>query len=122
MTYPVETVTITLYTPVTDKAGNTVTQLSMREPKVLDRIQQSYLKGTPEENEVSMIAGLCSVHPDIIHELTTADYRQLEDQFLVFTAPPSARESTKKTLIAMRAEMRETALTQHLTNAIFSGE
>lgn len=122
MTYPVETVTITLYTPVTDKAGNTITRLSMREPKVLDRIQQSYLKGTPEENEVSMIAGLCSVGTDIIHELTTADYRQLEDQFLVFTAPPSARENAKKTLASMRADMRETTLNQYLTNAIFSGE
>lgn len=89
---------------------------------MLDRIQQSYLKGTPEENEVSMVAGLCSVHPDIIHELTTANYRQLEDQFLVFTAPPSARGSAKETLIAMRAEMREASLNQYLTNAIFSGE
>ncbi|MBL5920586.1 phage tail assembly protein [Lelliottia amnigena] len=122
MTYPVETVTITLYTPIKDAAGNEITQLSMREPKVFDRIRQSYLKGMPEENEADMIAGLCEVHPEIIKNLTTADYRQLEDQFIVFTAPPSARAEARKALASMRADMREAAMTQHLASGIFSAE
>lgn len=116
MSYPAETVTIALYTPVTDAAGNTIAQLVMREPKVFDRIKFSYLKGSPEENDASMIADLCGIPMALINTLTVADYRQLEVQFTVFMAPPADRVRLREAV----QSAAQKALMEKLGNPTFS--
>lgn len=115
MTYPTETFVITLYTPVQDPAGQTVASLTMREPRVLDRIQRAYLHGNEEENEVTTIANLCGVHRDVITALTVADYGQFQEQLAVFMVPPADRPAVRLKL----AEAKKARL-EDLTSGIYS--
>lgn len=115
MTYPAETFVITLYTPVKDPAGADVFTLTMREPRVLDRIMRAHQKGSEEENEVTTIATLCDVPREVITSLTVADYAQLQEQLAVFMVPPSDRPAARLKL----AEHRKSKL-EDLTNEIYS--
>lgn len=96
MIYPLQTKTITLYTPVKDMRGNEITSLSMREPQVRDRLKFSYIDGPDEQRDLAIIADLCNQPVEVLHELTIADYKQLEDQFIVFMVPPGRREALEK--------------------------
>lgn len=96
MTYPAQVQVITLYTPIKDPQGNEITQISMREPKVRDRLKFSYMTGPEDQKDMSMIADLCGLPMATMEELTIADYKQLEDQFLVFMVPPQRREELMK--------------------------
>ncbi|AYN26403.1 phage tail assembly protein [Buttiauxella sp. 3AFRM03] len=96
MTYPAEVKVITLYTAIKDQQGNELTCLSMREPKVFDRLKFSYLTCSEDEKDLIMIADLCGQDVDVLKGLTIADYKQLEDQFVVFMVPPQKRAALLK--------------------------
>lgn len=115
MTYPAETFLITLYTPVKDPSGTDVTTLTMREPRVLDRIMRAHQKGTEEENEVTTIASLCDVPREVITALTVADYAQLQEQLAVFMVPPADRPDARSAL----AEAKKIRLTD-LASGIYN--
>lgn len=98
MSYPAEVRIITLYTPINDQQGNPITTLRMREPKVMDRLKFSYMTGSEDEKDLAIISDLCETSVDVLKNLTIADYKQLEDQFVVFMVPPAKRA-------ALRAKM-----------------
>ncbi len=71
------TTTITLKFPVT-VAGNEYKTLDMRRCKVRDR-RLAGKKATAEEQELALIANLCEVPPEVLDELDSVDYKQLQD-------------------------------------------
>ncbi|KAB8307263.1 phage tail assembly protein [Erwinia endophytica] len=89
--YPGETKTIKLYTPVTITGDVVLTEVSMREPVVRDRILFAKDRGTEEEKEARMIASLCGISEQDLYKLTAADYIQMEEAFNVFMLPPAKR-------------------------------
>lgn len=99
MNYPGETRTIALYTPITLDGGIELTQITLREPLVRDRIAFAKDRGSDEEKEVRMIAQLCNLSEQAIWQLTAADYAQLLEVFNVFMLPPKKRP--KPTLLAV---------------------
>ncbi|WP_310606952.1 phage tail assembly protein [Buttiauxella brennerae] len=96
MSYPAETRLITLYTPIADMNDNPLATLVMREPKVFDRLKFSYISGSEEEKDLAMIADLCDQPVEVLKNLTIADYKQLEDQFVVFMVPPAKRAAIRE--------------------------
>lgn len=71
------TTNVTLKFPVTVD-GHEYTTLQMRRCKVKDRRLAAKQK-TAEDQEVTLIANLCEVPPNVIDELDAADYEQLQD-------------------------------------------
>ena len=70
-----------------DINGASVTELTMREPKVKDmRLART---GTRDEadQEVRLFANLCEITPDNIDDLPVRDYGQLQEAFTTFTSP-----------------------------------
>lgn len=107
MTYPVDTKNIPLYTPIEGPDGQSIISLTMREPKVRDRLKFSYISGSEEQKELAMIADLCGQTVELLQELTIADYKQLEEQFLVFMVPPEHRESLVKKMKSRKKKSNE---------------
>ncbi|MBT8421263.1 MAG: phage tail assembly protein [Gammaproteobacteria bacterium] len=70
--------TIQLNSPLTIH-GETIAALTMRPPKVRDRLIVEKGSGGPAEKEARFIANLCDVAPDTIEELELADYIKLQD-------------------------------------------
>lgn len=91
MSFPAETRTIKLYSPVALENGDLLEQVTMREPLVRDRIAFAKDRGNEEEKEARMIAQLCNLSEQEIWLLTAADYAQLLDTFNVFMLPPEKR-------------------------------
>lgn len=91
MDYPSENIQIALYTPVTLPDGTRLEQITLREPRVRDRIAFAKDHGQEEEKEARMIAALCNLTEHDIWLLTAADYIQLTDAFNVFMLPPEKR-------------------------------
>ncbi len=71
------TTTITLKFPVTVD-GHEYKTLDMRRCKVRDRRLAAKQK-TAEEQELALIANLCEVPPEVLDELDSVDYQQLQD-------------------------------------------
>ncbi len=93
MSYPADTRTITLFTPIYAGGETQLEHITMREPLVRDRIQFSKDRGNEEEKEARMIASLCNLTEQDIWQLTASDYAQLMDAFNVFMLPPEKRPS-----------------------------
>jgi len=91
MSFPAETRTIKLFTPVKLEGGTELNVVHMREPLVRDRIAHAKDRGNEEEKEARMIAQLCNLSEQDIWLLTAADYAQLTDAFNVFMLPPAER-------------------------------
>ena len=70
--------TITLSQPITI-ANNTYEKLSLRRPKVRDRLAVERLKKTDAEKEITMIANLAEVTVEVIEELDLADYGKIQE-------------------------------------------
>lgn len=76
--------------------GRTISTLTMRRPKVRDERDARRLAGDNDaEHEIVLLANLCDVAPETIHELDLQDYRALQQQFMGFIpaddrAPPSS--------------------------------
>jgi hypothetical protein len=75
--------TIKLKYPI-DVAGEKITSLNLRRPKVRDMLAADKATGSDAEKEVHLFANLCEVSPDAIMELDGADYRQLQDTYSDF--------------------------------------
>ncbi|EUD12398.1 phage tail assembly protein [Providencia alcalifaciens] len=97
MSFPGETRTIKLYTPIILDGGVELTEITFREPVVRDRIAFAKDRGSEEEKEARMIAQLCGLSEQDIWQLTAADYAQLTDTFNVFMLPPAKRPKPTST-------------------------
>lgn len=71
------TTTITLAFPITVD-GHEYKALQMRRCKVKDRRAAARQK-TQEEQEITLIANLCEVPPEVIDELDSVDYTKLQE-------------------------------------------
>lgn len=91
MNFPGETRVITLFTPVPLNSGVVLSDVTLREPRVRDRITFAKDRGSEEEKEARMIALLCNLSEQDIWQLTAADYAQILDAFNVFMLPPGKR-------------------------------
>jgi len=59
--------------------NNTYEKLSLRRPKVRDRLAVERLKKTDAEKEITMIANLAEVTVEVIEELDLADYGKIQE-------------------------------------------
>jgi len=67
-----------------DVAGEKITSLNLRRPKVRDMLAADKTGGSEAEKEVAMFANLCEVSRDAILELDGADYGQLQKTYSGF--------------------------------------
>lgn len=93
--YPSSLTTIPLYTPLTLQNGTQLTEVTMREPTVRDRIIREKDRGSEGEKDARMLALLCNMNEQDVYALTAADYLQLEEVFNVFMLPPDKRPKPK---------------------------
>lgn len=70
--------TVQLQYPIT-KDGQTINELTLRRPRVLDRILVEKTSSSAAEKEVKLLANLCEVTPATIEELDMADYLKLQE-------------------------------------------
>ncbi|SUW63302.1 Uncharacterised protein [Buttiauxella agrestis] len=92
MNYPANTIVITLSRPF-KLNGEEVTELTLREPRVVDKLTYEKTAGGPLVKESTMIATLCGLNASDIHNLPAYDYEQLTDAVNRFLLPPEERES-----------------------------
>lgn len=64
--------------------GVPFSSLEMREPTVADQLAAQKQTGTDAEQELAMIANLCMVKPEDLHQLTLRDYRAVQEAFAGF--------------------------------------
>lgn len=83
MDYTTEYVDVTLSRPI-GLDGTQVTSLRIREPTVQDQIACQAVKGSTAQQEVALIANLCSVSPDDILKLSMRDYKKIQEAFANF--------------------------------------
>jgi hypothetical protein len=67
--------------------NNTYEKLSLRRPKVRDRLAVERLKKTDAEKEITMIANLAEVTVEVIEELDLADYGKIQEVLQSFLEP-----------------------------------
>ncbi|MGI2326104.1 MULTISPECIES: phage tail assembly protein [unclassified Methylococcus] len=78
---------ISLREPLKTGDGRTLTELTMRVPKVKDLKAAQRFGGSDADVEVALIASLVGVVPEDLDELGLADYRRLQDSFRRFSDP-----------------------------------
>ncbi len=72
-----ESAKITLARPYT-RQGNTLSELTMRRPKLKDHIVASKASDVELEGEAALFASLCGVTPEDLSEMDMADYKRLQ--------------------------------------------
>ena len=78
--------TINLTFPV-ELNGETYSNLTIRRSKVKDRLLVAKMKNaSDEEKEIRFFANLCEVAPNVIEELDEADYKQISEVYMGFSA------------------------------------
>ena len=65
-------------------SGVQVKHLVMRRPKVRDELAFSKSKADDADKAINLMASLCEVEPEALHELDSADFAKLEAQLLDF--------------------------------------
>lgn len=97
MTYPATQTIIKLSRPYKFVGReDEVTELTMREPTVRDRLAHEKNKGLPLEKEVTFLAGLCALNPVDLYVLSGYDYDQLTGASNDFLLPPEERLEKEK--------------------------
>ncbi len=72
------TKTIKLKNPISVN-GEKIEEMTIRAPKVRDRLVAEKTPGGTAEKEVTFISNLCSVSQETVMELDLADYVQLQE-------------------------------------------
>lgn len=103
MSFPPETVAVTLSRPF-NVNGTTVTELTLREPRVIDKITLEKTPGSAMIKEVTMIASLCGLNASDLNNLPAYDYAELVAAFNRFLLPPEVREDSSGDLSATSPE------------------
>ena len=85
--------TITLDFPV-EFQGQRISTLTMRRPKVIDRLTADKTQGTDLEQEIVLFANLCGIEKELIYEIDQDDYKKLGEAFSGFFTKPTAEKSS----------------------------
>lgn len=67
-----------------DIDGVSVAVLTMRSPKVKDMLAADKITTGDAEKEIFLLANLCEIPPDAIHELDLSDYSKLQAAYQGF--------------------------------------
>lgn len=70
-----------------------ITALTMRRPKMKDKLKAQRGKGDEAGRALGMIAALVERPVEIIEELDEVDFEKLQDQYLAFTGRTSEMDS-----------------------------
>ncbi len=70
-----------------DLGGVRVNKVTMRRPKVRDRLQMARGASTDAEMEALLIGNLCGIAPSELEEMDLLDYRMLQNTLESFTNP-----------------------------------
>jgi hypothetical protein len=93
MNYPANSITIILSRPYSLN-GTDITEMTMREPTVRDKILFEKMAGGPQVKEATMLASLCGLSgPEALYNLPCYDYDQLTEAFERFLLPPEERQN-----------------------------
>lgn len=76
-------VKIVLITPITVD-GATLSELSIRRPKVRDMLAMENMAKNEAEKEINLFANLCELTPEALHELDMSDYAKLQKAYQDF--------------------------------------
>jgi hypothetical protein len=76
-------VTIDLKYPI-EVEGATLSQITMRRPKVRDQLTAMKAEGSEVDQELRLFAHLCEQSPQALEDLDLADYQQLQRTFTAF--------------------------------------
>lgn len=87
MTYPNNTILITLDHPYTTLAGVEISEVTMRSPTVRDRVLRAKDRRADVDADIQMIATMCNMTYDDLLNMEGSDYLQIEHQFNVFLQP-----------------------------------
>lgn len=91
MNYPADTTVIALSRPFKID-GEEVSEITMREQTVRDKILFEKSKGTGTERELAMIASVCGFEAAHLITLPSYDYERLVKAFNDFLLPPEERQ------------------------------
>lgn len=83
-----ETADITLNFPIAI-GGVQTNRVTMRRPKVRDRLVVARQPGTEDEKETLLLGNLCGLAPNEFDEMDMSDYRQLQTALSGFLEPRS---------------------------------
>ncbi len=67
--------------------GVVISELTLRRPKVRDRLAVERLGNSDAEKEVALIANLADIPKDAVEELDLADYAKIQEAFQGFLLP-----------------------------------
>jgi hypothetical protein len=81
---PALTATITLSFPV-DFDGEKINSLTMRRPKVRDKLKAKKVKGDDEDRALALMADLVEQPLEMLGELDEVDIAKLGEQYAAFT-------------------------------------
>ena len=70
--------------------GQTLNEITLRRPKVRDRLIVERLGTTDAEKEVALIANLAELPTNAIEELDLTDYVKIQGVLQDFLSPPTA--------------------------------
>lgn len=70
--------------PFKTKNEQEVTELEVRRPKVHDQVLAAKKSKDPIEQEITILANLCGLAPEDIHEMDGADYQALQEVYTGF--------------------------------------
>ena len=98
---PRDGATITLRYPMTH-AGETISSLTMRRPRLRDLLAADRLRGTDAAKEVRIFSNLCEVAPDALEEMDLADYAALQSAYRRFTVVSA--EHARQAILLLAAQ------------------
>ncbi|MBY0545322.1 MAG: phage tail assembly protein [Gammaproteobacteria bacterium] len=67
--------------------GVVISELTLRRPKVRDRLAVERLANSDAEKEVALIANLADIPKDAVEELDLADYAKIQEALQGFLLP-----------------------------------
>jgi len=71
--------------------GVVISELTLRRPKVRDRLAVERLANSDAEKEVALIANLADIPKDAVEELDLADYAKIQEALQGFLLPSDLR-------------------------------
>ncbi|XVJ50909.1 MAG: phage tail assembly protein [Vampirovibrio sp.] len=77
-----------------DFQGQKITSLTLRRPKVIDRITSEKAEGSELQKEIVLFANLCGVEVDVIYALDQQDYYKISEAFAGFFTKTTAEASS----------------------------
>jgi uncharacterized protein (DUF934 family) len=73
--------------------GQTISELTMRRPKVGDNLRAKRAKGDEADKAIALMTLLVDLAPEQFSELDETDFDQVQEQYLAFTGRTATNEN-----------------------------